>query len=49
MKMKLTSFRLKDRMHILDMIDVGLVDESWLPRLPAELSHGSKNLDNPEG
>ena len=49
-KMKLTSFRLKDRMHILDMIDVGLVDETWLPRLPAELSSRLKELlDNPEG
>ena len=29
-RMKLTSFRDKDQVHILDMIDVGLVDESWL-------------------
>jgi hypothetical protein len=49
-KMKLTAFRNKDRMHIRDMIDVGLVDESWLPRLPAELSSRLKELlDNPEG
>jgi hypothetical protein len=49
-KMKLTSFRLKDRVHILDMIDVGLVDETWLPRLPAELSTRLKELlNNPEG
>ena len=32
------------------MIDVGLVDESWLPRLPAELSPRLKELlDDPEG
>lgn len=50
LKMKLTSFRLKDRVHILDMIDVGIIDESWLPRLPAELSARLKELlDNPEG
>jgi hypothetical protein len=49
-KMKLTSFRLKDRVHILDMIGVGLVDESWLRRLPGELSARLKELlDNPEG
>jgi len=49
-KMKLTSFRDKDRMHLRDMLDVGLVDESWLPRLPAELSARLKELlDNPEG
>jgi Uncharacterised nucleotidyltransferase len=49
-KMKLTSFRRKDQVHVLDMIDVGLVDESWLPRLPAELSPRLKELlDNPEG
>ena len=49
-KMKLTSYRLKDRVHVLDMIDVGLVDDSWLPRLPEELSSRLKELlDNPEG
>jgi hypothetical protein len=49
-KMKLISFRRKDQVHVLDMIDVGLVDESWLPRLPAELSPRLKELlDNPEG
>jgi hypothetical protein len=48
--MKLTSFRLKDQVHILDMINVGLIDETWLPRFPAELSSRLKNLlDNPEG
>jgi putative nucleotidyltransferase-like protein len=48
--MKLTSFRLKDRVHLLDMIDVGLVDPSWLNRFPAALSARLKELlDNPEG
>jgi hypothetical protein len=48
--MKLTSFRRKDQVHILDMIDVGLVDESWLDRLPPELATRLKELlDNPEG
>lgn len=47
--MKLTSFRLKDRVHLLDMIDVGLVDASWLNRFPESLSARLKGLlDNPE-
>lgn len=50
LRMKLTSYRRKDQVHILDMIDVGLVDESWLPRLPAPLSERLKELlENPEG
>jgi Uncharacterised nucleotidyltransferase len=49
-KMKLVSFRKKDQVHLLDLIDVGLVDESWLTRLPEELSTRLKELlDNPEG
>jgi hypothetical protein len=49
-KMKLTSYRRKDQVHILDMIDVGLVDESWLPRLPAPLAERLKELlESPEG
>ena len=49
-RMKLTSFRTKGPMHLLDMIDVGLLDETWLTRLPAELSSRLKELlDNPEG
>jgi hypothetical protein len=28
--MLLVSFRSKDRMHLRDMIEVGLVDETWL-------------------
>jgi Uncharacterised nucleotidyltransferase len=49
-RMKLTSYRRKDQVHVLDMIDVGLVDESWLSRLPAPLAERLKELlDNPEG
>lgn len=48
--MKLTSFRDKDRTHLRDMIGVGLLDESWLSRLPAELAPRLKELlDNPDG
>lgn len=49
-RMKLTAFRDKDRMHLRDMIDVELVDESWCARLPAELAARLKELiDNPDG
>ena len=37
-RMKLTSFRLKDKVHLLDLLDVGLIDESWSGRLPPEIS-----------
>jgi Uncharacterised nucleotidyltransferase len=48
-RMKLTSFRDKDRMHLRDMIDVELIDGSWCARLPAELAARLKELlDNPE-
>jgi hypothetical protein len=49
-QMKLTAFRDKDRMHLRDMIDVELVDESWCGRLPAELAVRLKELiDTPNG
>ena len=49
-RMKLTSYRRKDQVHLLDMIDVGLVDESWPARFPAELaSRLQELLDNPDG
>jgi hypothetical protein len=48
--MKLTSFRDKDRTHLRDMIGVGIVDDTWLPRLPAELAARLQELlDNPDG
>jgi hypothetical protein len=49
-RMKLTSFRDKDRTHLRDLIDVGLVDASWPKRLPAELGQRLQALlDNPDG
>lgn len=36
--MKLTSFRDKDRTHLRDMLGVGLIDASWLEKLPAVLA-----------
>ncbi|NLE36877.1 MAG: nucleotidyl transferase AbiEii/AbiGii toxin family protein [Pirellulaceae bacterium] len=37
-RMKLTSFRLKDQVHLIDLLDVGLIDAIWRERLPGELS-----------
>ena len=36
-RMKLTAFRDKDRMHLRDLAEVGLVDDGLLSRLPASL------------
>jgi hypothetical protein len=48
-KMKLASFRDKDRMHLRDMIDVGLVDETWQERLSPVLKERLLELlANPE-
>jgi hypothetical protein len=47
-RMKLTSFRFKDRVHLLDMIALGMIDESWLEGLPRELRRRLQELiDNP--
>jgi hypothetical protein len=49
-RMKLTAFRRKDQMHLLDMLDVELIDESWCGRLPTELAVRLKELiDDPNG
>jgi hypothetical protein len=49
-RMKLTSFRDKDRVHVRDLIEVGLVDASWRERLPASLAARLQELlDHPEG
>jgi hypothetical protein len=48
-RMKLTSFRRKDQVHVLDLIGVGLVDRSWLVRLPPELAVRLQELlDSPD-
>ena len=49
-RMKLTSFRDRDRVHLRDLIDVGLVDEEYLDRVPAVLRPRLQELlDNPNG
>jgi hypothetical protein len=49
-RMKLTSFRDKDRMHLRDLADVGLIDANWYDRFPSELASRLRELiENPEG
>ena len=47
--MKLMSNRLKDKVHVQDMIGVRLIDASWLTKLPPELADRLKQiLDTPD-
>jgi hypothetical protein len=49
-RMKLTSFRDKDRTHLRDLIDARLIDATWPARLPPELAPRLQELlDNPNG
>jgi hypothetical protein len=49
-EMKLNSYRDKDRTHLRDMIQVGLIDASWPPRFPAPLGVRLQFLlDDPDG
>lgn len=49
-RMKLTSFRDKDRTHLRDMIEVGLIDASWTGHLITELAARLQLLlDDPGG
>ncbi|MGE0495870.1 MAG: nucleotidyltransferase family protein [Vulcanimicrobiota bacterium] len=49
-RMKLTSFRDKDRTHLRDLIEVGLVGEDWPSRLPPSLGARLQAiLDDPDG
>lgn len=49
-RMKLTSYRLKDQVHLQDMIGVGLIDETWPRKYPAVLAERLQRvLDDPDG
>ena len=37
-QIKLTAFRLKDQVHLQDMIELGMIDSSWTNRFIPELS-----------
>lgn len=48
--MKLVSFCRKDQVHVLDMIGVGLIDETWTTKFDPPLSERLQELlDDPDG
>jgi Uncharacterised nucleotidyltransferase len=48
-EMKLNSYRKKDQVHLLDLIQIGLIDSSWPNWFPPSLaSRLQALLDNPE-
>jgi hypothetical protein len=49
-RMKLNAFRDKDRVHLRDMISLGMIDSSWLDRYPDPLRQRLEMLLNdPDG
>ena len=49
-RIKLNVFRIKDQMHLLDMIEIGLIDEGWADRYPEPLAARLRHLlDTPGG
>lgn len=49
-RIKLTAFRDKDRVHLRDLLDVGLIDSSWATKYPPELAARLQQLiDTPDG
>lgn len=42
--------RRKDQIHLLDMLSLGLIDASWLPRLvPEHAARLQQLIDDPDG
>ena len=49
-RMKLTAYRRKDQVHLLDLIGVGLIDATWPARFPPPLATRLQQLlDDPNG
>ena len=49
-RMKLTAFRDKDRTHLRDLLELGLIDASWLDQIPEPLRPRLQELiETPEG
>ena len=49
-RMKLNSYRDKDRTHLRDLVTLGLIDASWLPRLvPEHAARLQQLIDDPDG
>ena len=50
LRMKLTSNRRKDQVHVEDFLDIGLIDQSWCKKLPPVLAARLQHvIDTPEG
>ncbi len=48
-QIKLTAFRIKDKTHLIDLRDIGLIDTSWAERYPPELAERLQSLlDDPD-
>jgi hypothetical protein len=48
-RMKLTSFRDRDRVHLRDMLELGLIDAGWCDRFPSPLAERLRYLvEHPE-
>lgn len=49
-RMKLNSFRDKDRMHLRDLLELKLIDETWLPKLaPVHAERLQQLIEDPDG
>lgn len=49
-RMKLNSFRRKDQVHLLDMLELGIVDATWLADLaPLQAERLQQLIDDPDG
>jgi hypothetical protein len=49
-RVKLTAYRRKHQVHLLDLIGVGLIDQVWTTRLPPVLATRHQQLlDTPDG
>ena len=49
-QIKLTAFRRKDQVHLGDLLDIGLIDDTWTVRYPPELAERLQLLiDTPDG
>lgn len=49
-RVKLNVFRRKDQVHLMDFLDIGLIDATWKDRYPPELAERLQLLiDTPEG
>ena len=47
---KLVAWRIVDKVHLRDLLDVGLIDASWVSRYPPELAQRLQELiDDPDG